>query len=59
MAEQDQRRCLHAQGAGQGAQPPGRGFTFQLNLSALHGIGGAHRDCVAVLRGMVGVVYGV
>jgi hypothetical protein len=34
-------------------------FTSQLNLSAFHGIGGARRDCVArvngVLRGVCGV----
>jgi len=35
---------------------PGRGFihlcTFQLNLSALYGIGGARRGCVARVKGV-------
>jgi len=33
--------------------------TFQLNLSALYGIGGAHRGCVAHVKGGVGGVEGV
>jgi hypothetical protein len=36
--------------------PPSRGLhssTFQLNLSVLYGIGGAHRGCVARVRGCV------
>ena len=35
----------------------GRGLhssTFQLNLSAFHGIGGAHRGCVARVQGVFG-----
>ena len=35
----------------------GRGlhsFTSQLNLSAFYGIGGARRDCVAHVKGMLG-----
>jgi hypothetical protein len=38
---------------------PGRGlhsFTSQLNLSALYGIGGARKGCVARVQGVVGVV---
>jgi len=34
----------------------GRGlhsFTFQLNLSALYGIGGARRGCVARVKGVL------
>ena len=34
----------------------GRGLhssTFQLNLSALYGIGGARRGCVALLKGVL------
>ena len=37
----------------------GRGLhssTFQLNLSALYGIGGARRDCVAHVNGVLGGV---
>jgi hypothetical protein len=37
----------------------GRGFhslTSQLNLSAFNGIGGAHRGCVARVRGVLGGV---
>ena len=37
----------------------GRGLqssTFQLNLSALDGIGGARRGCVARVKGMLGGV---
>jgi len=37
----------------------GRGlhsFTFQLNLSALYGIGGARRGCVARIKGVSGGV---
>jgi hypothetical protein len=40
----------------------GRGLhspTFQLNLSALYGIEGALRDCVARVQGMLGDVQGV
>ena len=40
----------------------GRGlhsFTFQLNLSALYGIGGARRGCVARVKGVFGGVQGV
>jgi len=32
---------------------------FQLNLSALYGIGGARRDGVARVKGLLGGVYGV
>jgi len=28
--------------------------TFQLNLSALYGIGGVRRDCVARVKGVLG-----
>jgi len=38
---------------------PGRGLhssTFQLNLSALYGIGGARRGCVARVKGVFGGV---
>jgi len=48
----NQRRTFRRDG------PRGRGLhssTFQLNLSALYGIGGARRGCVAVLRGCQGV----
>ena len=37
----------------------GRGLhssTFQLNLSALYGIGGERRDCVAHVKGVLGGV---
>jgi len=40
----------------------GRGLhssTLQLNLSALYGIGGARRDCVARVKGVLGGVQGV
>ena len=41
----------------------GRGFihssTFQLNLRALNGIGGARRDCVPRVTGVLGGVQGV
>jgi hypothetical protein len=30
--------------------------TFQLNLSALYGIGGVHRGCVAHVKGVLGDV---
>jgi len=33
--------------------------TFQLNLSAWYGIGGARRDCVARVKGLLGGVLGV
>ena len=33
--------------------------TFRLNLSALYGIGGARRDCVARGKGVLGGVQGV
>jgi hypothetical protein len=38
---------------------PGRGlhsFTSQLNLSALYGIGGARKGCVAHVEGVLGCV---
>jgi len=41
------------------ARPAFRGLhssTFQLNLSAFHGIGGARRDCVAHVKGVLGGV---
>ena len=41
------------------ADGEGRGlhsFTSRLNLSALYGIGGARRDCVAHVQGMLGGV---
>ena len=44
------------------AGPPTRGLhssTFWLNLSALYGIGGARRGCVALVMGVLGGVYGV
>jgi hypothetical protein len=44
---------------GFGGQPVARGlhsFTFQLNLSAFWGIGGARRGCVARVKGMLGGV---
>jgi len=37
---------------------PGRGLhssTFQLNLSAVCGIGGARRGCVARVKGVLGI----
>jgi len=40
-------------------QIPGRGLhssTFQLNLSAFNGIGGARRDCAAQVKGLSGGV---
>ena len=40
----------------------GRGIlssTFQLNLSAVNGIGGARRDCVARVKGVLGGFSGV
>jgi hypothetical protein len=40
------------------APPAARGLqssTFQLNLSALYGIGGARRGCVARVKGCEGV----
>jgi len=40
-----QRRGLHS-------------FTSQLNLSAFDGIGGARRDCVARVKGVLGGVKG-
>jgi hypothetical protein len=42
--------------------PVARGLhssTFQLNLSALYGIGAARRDCVAHVQGVLGGVGGV
>jgi len=45
-----------------GGPPSGRGLhstTFRLNLSALHGIGGERRSCVAHVKGVSGVVEGV
>jgi len=44
------------------AAPHARGlhsFTSQLNLSALNGIGGARRGCVARAKGVLGGVEGV
>jgi len=41
------------------ASARGRGlhsFTSQLNLSALYGIGGAHRSCVARVKRVLGGV---
>jgi hypothetical protein len=38
----------------------GRGlhsFTLQLNLSGFYGIGGARMDCVARVKGVLGVVW--
>jgi hypothetical protein len=49
-------------GAGAGAGAGGRGLhslTSQLNLSALYGIGGARRGCVARVRGVLEGVQGV
>ena len=43
-------------------QTMGRGLhssTFQLNLSALYGIGVARRNCVARVKGVLGDVEGV
>jgi len=40
-------------------QPPTRGLhpsTFQLNLSAFYGIGGARRGRVARVKGVLGVI---
>jgi len=34
-------------------------FTSQLNLSAFYGIGGARRNCVARVKGVLGGAYGV
>jgi hypothetical protein len=42
--------------------PASRGLhscSFQLNLRAMYGIGGARRDCVARVKGGLGGVYGV
>jgi len=42
--------------------PPTRGLhssTFQLNLSALYGIGGARGDCLARIKGVSGGAWGV
>jgi len=39
--------------------PGGRGlhsFTYQLNFSAVYGVGGAHRGCVARTKGVLGGV---
>jgi len=33
-------------------------FTSQLNLSALYGIGGARKDCVARIKGVLRGAYG-
>jgi len=47
---------------GRGPHTGGRGLhssTFQLNLSALHGIGGARRGCVARVKRVLGGVKGV
>ena len=44
-----------------GSLPSTRGLqssTFQLNLSALYGIGGARRGCAARVRGVLGCVSG-
>jgi len=43
-------------------RPVGRGLhssTFQLNLSALNGIGRAHRGCLARVKGVLVGVQGV
>ena len=43
-------------------RPSARGLhssPFQLNLSALYGIGGARRGCVARVKGVLGGVQGV
>ena len=54
-------RCVQIHYDDQAArgQVKGRGFhssTCQLNLSALYGIGGARRDCVARVKGVSGGV---
>ena len=58
--------CLHRHAQAQGRTllpfPPqlmtrgSHSSTFQLNLSALYGIGGARRDCVARVKGVFGGV---
>jgi hypothetical protein len=49
--------------SGKESRPPAsRGihsFIFQLNLSALYGIGGARRGCVARVEGVSGGAQGV
>jgi hypothetical protein len=45
------RRCLVGVGL--------HSFTFQLNLSPFHGIGGTRRGCVARVKGILGSVRGV
>jgi len=52
---------VNGSGGGDGGGGSGRGLhssTFQLNLSALYGIGGA-RSCVGRVKGVLGVVEGV
>jgi len=44
------RAVRRARGAGKGLDSS----TFQLNLSALYGIGGARRGCVARAKGVLG-----
>ena len=48
-------RKAHAACARTSRRPAGRGlhsFTSRLNLSAVYGIGGARRDCVARAKGV-------
>ena len=44
------RAAIHATGRGS------HSFTSQLNLSALYGIGGARRGCIARVKGGLGRV---
>ena len=45
-----QQQLMHGSAAGRGLHS----FTIQLNLSALHGIGGVRRGCVARVQGVLG-----
>ena len=48
---EDVTAALAGGGAGEGGGRGLNSFTSQLNLSALYGIGGARRGCVARVRG--------
>jgi len=53
---------IHPDDGARSAVPSRRGLpssTFQLNLSALYGIGGARRGCVTRVKGVLGDAYGV
>jgi len=61
-ALQDKVEKMYERDVAANEKAKGRGlhsFPSQLNLSAFYGIGGARRDCVARVKGVLGGVYGV